>query len=42
MTRPDRGVDLNPPCTARTGIGVAAVVIIAIALVVVGFWWWLQ
>ena len=41
MTAPDRDVDLNPSCTARTSVGVSIVAIIAIALAVVVVGWWL-
>jgi hypothetical protein len=39
MTRPDAGVDVNPPCTARTSVGVGVVAIVAIALAVLVFRW---
>jgi hypothetical protein len=42
MTKPDRGADLNPPCTARTGVGVAVVATVAIALAMVAVLLWLR
>ena len=42
MTKPDRGVDLNPPCTARTGVGVGVVASVAVVLAVLATLWWLR
>lgn len=41
MTSPDRQTDLNPPCTARTGVGVGVVATVAVVLAVLILGWWL-
>jgi hypothetical protein len=41
MTVSDRDVDLNPPCTARTSVGVGIVATVGIVLVVLVVVWWL-
>lgn len=42
MTGSDTKVDLNPPCTARTGVGIGVLVVVAIALAVLILRWWFR
>jgi hypothetical protein len=42
MTRPDRGAERNPSCTARTSVGIAVVAAVAVAVAVLLIRWWLQ
>lgn len=42
MTSPDRQADRNPPCTARTGVGIGVVLTVAVALAALIVTWLLR